>query len=174
MSNYNYIPYPVPLKFHQDTTAFVRALCGPFGCVSNDTEYLTPSGWKKIEDYDGEDIAVWDSNTGKVFFEKPYKRTKTRNSGLTKIKIKNGPQQCISRYHDVPTMVDGELKVVSTQTILNGNAKGHAITTFETDNDKYNIAVDVIVAYSKKDPSADVLEYKVNDVKSLRYIRMVS
>ncbi len=33
------------------------------GCVSRDTEFLTPTGWKAISDFDGDLVAQWNSET---------------------------------------------------------------------------------------------------------------
>lgn len=38
------------------------------GCVDLYTEYLTPHGWKKISEYGGEPIAVFDADLRKSFF----------------------------------------------------------------------------------------------------------
>ena len=40
------------------------------GCVSGDTEYLTPTGWQRIDSYDGGDVAQWHED-GDLEFVKP-------------------------------------------------------------------------------------------------------
>jgi hypothetical protein len=51
----------------------VKCIVGPFGPLSNDTEYLSKSGWKRIEDYpqSGEEIMEYDLDTGKGIFSVP-------------------------------------------------------------------------------------------------------
>ena len=41
------------------------------GCLDKDTEYLTPTGWKKINDYNNEDIMTYDVSSKIAFFDKP-------------------------------------------------------------------------------------------------------
>lgn len=40
-------------------------------CLSGDTEYLTPTGWKRIDEYDGGLVGQYVPETGKVEFVKP-------------------------------------------------------------------------------------------------------
>lgn len=58
----------VAAAFHR-SDAFVRGLMGPVGCVSGATEYLSRMGWRAINQYAGEEVAVW--NDGRVSFETP-------------------------------------------------------------------------------------------------------
>ena len=41
------------------------------GCLDKDTEFLSPTGWKKISEYDNEEIMMFDSATGKAYFGLP-------------------------------------------------------------------------------------------------------
>ena len=41
------------------------------GCLDKDTEFLSPTGWKKISEYDNEEIMMYDSVTGKAYFGLP-------------------------------------------------------------------------------------------------------
>ena len=41
------------------------------GCLDKDTEFLSPTGWKKISEYDNEEIMMFDSVTGKAYFGLP-------------------------------------------------------------------------------------------------------
>ena len=46
-------------------------LCGATGCVDNETEYLTPNGWKAISDFaEGDEVAQYRAD-GKVYFAAP-------------------------------------------------------------------------------------------------------
>ena len=46
---------------------FCRLLLGPFGCTSGDTEFLTPRGWKRIDEWEPEDlVAQWNPDGGTV------------------------------------------------------------------------------------------------------------
>lgn len=41
------------------------------GCLDKDTEFLSPTGWKKISEYNNEEIMMFDSVTGKAYFGLP-------------------------------------------------------------------------------------------------------
>ena len=74
----------------------------PPACVPGDTEFLTPSGWKKIDEYDENDlICVWNQN-GETNFEKPLKYI--NQSCMDKfINIKtNGVNITVSENHKMP------------------------------------------------------------------------
>lgn len=43
------------------------------GCVSPDTEVLTKHGWVRFDEYNGEEIAIYDRKNNKTVFEKPSK-----------------------------------------------------------------------------------------------------
>jgi hypothetical protein len=50
----------------------VKLIQGPIGCLSEDTEFLTPSGWKFISCYrPGDQVAEWDPATGEIAFRAP-------------------------------------------------------------------------------------------------------
>lgn len=68
--NINYVAYTTAAKFHS-SDAFFRVLLGPVGCYDADTEYMSPSGWRRIADYDGGEVAQWHADTGAVDFVQP-------------------------------------------------------------------------------------------------------
>lgn len=59
------------------TTMHIKDAITPYfigvdiGCVDKDTEFLTPNGWKKISEYDNDDVAVYDFTNNITKFEKP-------------------------------------------------------------------------------------------------------
>ncbi len=62
--------------------AFVRGVMGPFGCLSGDTEYLSPTGWRRIDAYDGGLVTQWDRATGRVELVQPEGYTDTEATEL--------------------------------------------------------------------------------------------
>jgi hypothetical protein len=52
---FDYEDIPTLKRFALDNSR-MRLCLGPFGCLSSDTEFLTPAGWKKICDYTETDI----------------------------------------------------------------------------------------------------------------------
>ncbi len=77
---------------------------GESGCVDKDTEYLSKTGWRKIDTYSGEEIMQWDLPTQKASFVSPLKYIKRPSLGLTKFKTKYGINQCLSNDHKVLTL----------------------------------------------------------------------
>ena len=45
---YHYADVPTLEEFAL-SNAFIRGAMGPLGCVSAETEFLTPAGWKRID-----------------------------------------------------------------------------------------------------------------------------
>ena len=52
---YDFTDVPTIKRFALDNTR-IRCLMGPFGPLSNDTEYLGRYGWRRIDEYGGEEI----------------------------------------------------------------------------------------------------------------------
>lgn len=68
-------------------------------CVDKDTEFLTPDGFKKISEYNGELVAQW--NDGKAEFVHPFAYIKTYAEKMYHIKSKNGLDMVLSENHDM-------------------------------------------------------------------------
>ena len=51
-------------------TRKIVAFAGKAGCVDSETEYLSENGWKRISEYSGEKIAVYNSD-GVIHWEVP-------------------------------------------------------------------------------------------------------
>jgi len=68
----SYIAEPTAQAFHQDDR-FFRVLKGPVGCLPADSEFLTPSGWKRMDSYqEGVDLcAQWNPVTNTIEFVPP-------------------------------------------------------------------------------------------------------
>ena len=73
---------------------------GKMGCVDSETEFLTPSGWKKIKEYNGEEIATYDKN-GNMFFETPSNYINLPATEWYEFKTKYGLDQKLSGEHRV-------------------------------------------------------------------------
>ena len=59
-------------KIIVDTYGGVGSHGGGAFCVDGETEYLTPNGWRKMNEYNGELVAQW--NNWKMSYEKPLSR----------------------------------------------------------------------------------------------------
>ena len=65
---YNLIP--TIKKFHE-CGAQKRCIVGPVGCYSGDTEFLSPIGWIRFDEYDGQEAAQWSAEKRSVNFVQP-------------------------------------------------------------------------------------------------------
>ena len=62
---------PTASLFHKDNS-FVRGIMGPIGCLPSYTEFLTPHGWKSIDNFtDGDLVAGYDMQSACVQYVKP-------------------------------------------------------------------------------------------------------
>ena len=83
---------------------------GAAGCLRADAEFLTPKGWKSISKYsENDEVAVWDSETDSVHFEKPIEYIKLPCDKFTRMKAR-----CLdfilTDEHRVPYFNEHDLK----------------------------------------------------------------
>lgn len=72
------------------------------GCVDGETEFLSPTGWKRIDEYDGESpIMQFDPHTGEGCFVKPTRYVNLPSDGFFHIRTKYGVDQMLSPEHKV-------------------------------------------------------------------------
>lgn len=113
----HYYDWPIrqdrtPLEHQIKTVEFLvtnpRAyVLNEMGCVDADTEYLTPTGWKRIADYDGTGaVGQYHPGTGKVEFVMPTEFVKLPCERMVHLKTKYGLDQMLSMEHRV-LLVDG-------------------------------------------------------------------
>jgi tRNA-splicing ligase RtcB len=123
--------------------AIIPAAVGvDIGCVDDQTEYLSPTGWRKIIDYDGGLVMQYHSDTGYSDFVQPTNFIRKPATEFFKIKSKYGVNQMISPDHRVLYRAtsrikgDGELTVATAEEIFDkhdANVQGFSgkfLTTF--------------------------------------------
>lgn len=139
---YSYDDVPVIRKFAQANKR-IRGLMGPFGCLSEDTEYLTPLGWKRIDQYKiGEKIAQYDSNTRKMFFDFPVNYINEINTEPMLHFLSRGLDMMLTPNHRVlfnKKYNPEKLQVISAQEVFDAHQQltsgwdGMVPTAFEWD-----------------------------------------
>ena len=97
---YSYKTVPTLRRF-SESNAFFRLALGPFGCVSADTEYLSPEGWKRIDQYVGGKIAQWHKDTNSIEFVDPIRYIVAPAEELIEFKSKKFTM-VLSDEHRVP------------------------------------------------------------------------
>lgn len=71
------------------------------GCVDSETEYLSPTGWVRMDQYAGGQVAQYHPDTGTVEFVEPTEYVKLPCPSMVKIKTKYGLDQMLSPEHRV-------------------------------------------------------------------------
>lgn len=95
-----------PFAHQRDTAAFLATHPRAFvlseaGCVDADTEYLTPTGWKRIADYTGGVVAQFAPDTGCVEFVEPIEYIKKPCDLMVRMQTSRGVDQLLSPEHRV-------------------------------------------------------------------------
>jgi hypothetical protein len=71
------------------------------GCVSADTEFLTPTGWKRIDSWEGEMVAQFHPETKEIEFVEPLEYIKLPCKEMVAIAPVRGTSQRLSPEHRV-------------------------------------------------------------------------
>lgn len=127
---YSYKHAPTLWKF-ANSNAFIRGLVGPWRCLPGDTEFLTPTGWKRMDAYQqGDLVAQWD-RLGKLTFVEPSEYHVSPASEF--IEFDNGSLTMrLSRTHRVPHLNwDNKFLVLTAEEIARKPSRRKLITTFE-------------------------------------------
>ena len=110
------------------------------GCVSGDTEYLSPSGWRRIDQYVGGPVAQYWPETQEIEFIEPTEYVKRPCPTMIRFQTARGVDQLLSPEHRV-LLADG--RVVSAQEVLDNcgpqtifNRAVKFRTTFRVKNEK--------------------------------------
>lgn len=125
---------------------------GAAGCFSGDTEYLTPQGWKRIDEYKSDLVSTYNPTTGELVFEKPSVYIKQPCDKLTRLKGR-GIDQALSDEHNIIYFNSHDLekpKAITLTQMIERHAKsktkgwtGKFKTTF-----KYNgLGLDISEGY---------------------------
>ena len=89
------------LDFCKDTEAKAFYIGGQSGCVDADTEYFNGIQWKKISDYNGEQVLQYNPKTKEANLTKPKRYIKVPSEKLYKIStIRGSISQVISADHN--------------------------------------------------------------------------
>jgi hypothetical protein len=78
------------------------------GCVDADTEYLSPTGWRRIADYSEGEVAQYHPKSGEIEFVQPTKFVKLPCPEMIRFKTTRGVDQLLSPEHRV-LLADGRV-----------------------------------------------------------------
>lgn len=131
-----------PFRAQMDTAEFLtfhrRAyLLSEMGCVDSDTEYLSPTGWRRIADYSSGQVAQYHPESGIAEFVEPTEFVKRPCPTMIRLKTSRGVDQLLSPEHRVLYKdSSGKSKVTSAAAVLQRHLensrgwKGRIGTTF--------------------------------------------
>jgi len=99
MSVIKYAP-PKSVQEYIRSEKFVSLIVGPVGCVSGDTEFLTPTGWKRIDAYEqGDLVAQWGKDSHRAEFVVPDAYIKEPCETMLHFSHREGLSQVLSAEH---------------------------------------------------------------------------
>ncbi|MEA3280481.1 MAG: DnaB-like helicase C-terminal domain-containing protein, partial [Thermodesulfobacteriota bacterium] len=156
------------------------------GCVDKDTEYMTPTGWKKISDYTyGDDVLQWEPD-GSTEFVKPLDYIKKPVDTFYHLNTPQGVDQMLSPEHIVPYMMEGNLLEKPMEELYQQHIKtkqgfgGTFITTFDAPKrsgiDMTDSEIRLYIAISADGSIESSNTIRVNlkkDVKKVRFKRLL-
>lgn len=97
----NYRP-PKSLSAFFTSEKFIALAVGPVGCVDATTEFLTPTGWKRIDEYaEGDKVAQWNKETEQAEFVDPEEYIKLPCKEFYWFRHDYGLDQMLSGEHRV-------------------------------------------------------------------------
>lgn len=99
------LPFPLrPYQVERLNAHCISNLAGLYwepGCVDSETEYLTPTGWKRIADYQGGPVAQFNPDSGMAEFVEPSQWVKLPCDEMVRVKTTYGLDQMLSPEHRV-------------------------------------------------------------------------
>lgn len=117
MATVNYTPPPSLVPFFV-SEQFISLVVGPIGCVSAETEFLTPTGWKRIDSYkDGDLVAQWNADTERAEFVRPLEYIKKPCDKFYHFHHNYGLSQVLSAEHRVVYFQNGKRKEILAQDL---------------------------------------------------------
>jgi superfamily II DNA or RNA helicase len=134
LRNYNWPGRFTPFMHQKQVASFLtlhrRAFnFGEAGCVDSETEYLTSTGWRRIDCYEGGLVAQYLPEEGRIEFVQPTEYVKKPCADMVRIKTKYGLDQLLSPEHRVLIRSNGraeKMHVTSAESLLQQHAAWHA------------------------------------------------
>ena len=123
-------------------------LANEMGCVDKDTEFFNGYKWKKISEYNVNDLVLqYDQHTQEATLCKPIKYIKQKCDNLYYFKTKYGINQCLSAKHEILYLnKQKEYKKITCEEMVNIHNKlvngfnGKFITTFKYNGKGLNLS----------------------------------
>lgn len=99
--------------------AIIPAAVGvDIGCVDAETEYLSPTGWRRMDEYDGGQVMQYWQSTGVASFVQPDQFIRRPADVFYKLKSKYGIDQMLSPEHRVLYRATSRVKGAGEMTTI--------------------------------------------------------
>ncbi len=111
---------------HESTEDEYTSLFLKPGCVDAETEFLSPCGWIRIDQWAGQKVAQWDSTTNEATFVLPGYVKDPYTGPMLSISGRGGPSQLVCPDHRIPlyNRYKKKVDVVVTAAQLHGMLSG--------------------------------------------------
>lgn len=111
------LPRPISKRQHMyvTSTADVTLFGGAAGCYTASAEYMSPTGWKKISEYDGGLVGQYNHDTGCLEFVKPLDYIKLPCSQFKRMRAR-GLDFILTDEHRVPYFNDHDVNKIKVIT----------------------------------------------------------
>lgn len=97
---------------------FSSFIIGPVGCLSGDSEVLTPQGWVRMDAWNGQEVAEWEPETNAMAFRQPVAYVAKPCDELIHFENKHALSMVLSPEHRVPVLDwKGEFKVTTAEQL---------------------------------------------------------
>lgn len=90
---------PVAGQFYLDNSE-VACIMGPVGCLPAETEYLSPSGWRRMDEYVGGEVAQW--RDGVLEFVTPLEYFTGPETSMVRFKSAHALSMVMTENHRMP------------------------------------------------------------------------
>jgi len=136
------IKYPLPIFFSPffattlDNRADIQIYFGGAGCYPKGTEFMTPKGWKKIEEYTESDLVLQVDKTLQTSYVKPLDYIRKQVDQFNRIKNRNCDFTTSLEHKHLIKTEKKIVKTVTTEELIAGhnNVRGNKMSFFSTFN----------------------------------------
>lgn len=144
MKRIEYNASPTGREFHS-CPKDIRGIRGPVGCLDGETEVMTPGGWKKIRDWRGEEILLWEPVGGTAHFVMPKKYIVAPCEEMLRFDCGRHMEMRLTENHRVPLYGwDGRFVVKSAGEVICHPSRHTIPTTWEMASDDVGMSDDEI------------------------------
>lgn len=133
MTTVNYTPSPTVVQMMRSNSQ-VRTIIGPVGCLPAETEFLSESGWVRMDKWrPGMKVAQWHQETKEVEWVHPEQFIRAPCAELIEFRNKYSLHMVVSDEHRMPLYDWNDKFVVKTGAEVERRPSRHIVpTTFDT------------------------------------------